>query len=444
MNDRLSNPPLLAISLLLSLSACATYNERTDAALYAFERGHFQEAMVTYAEDPEDAGFLPAAEAGMAALVAGDWGMALEYLTAAADAVEEVEKRALIGLEQAAEQLLSWTLNESLTTYEGEGYERVMLHACLGLAYLTQGKVEDVQVEARLANRLLENEEALYAAEYRAGGLGHFLSAIAYELAGSPQDAYIDYKRMRSKGLGGELAGRALVRLAETLGRGDELPGWVEQFGPPSTYPDGAASVVVIAGVGKGPFKVEDRLEILAEDGLITWVVPSLMSQYQPVSHLSLSAPSAKVKTEVVEDVTRVAQRNLEDRLAWLGGKSAVRAYLKYELTEALGEKHGDAGRIIGSLFASLTERADLRAWRTLPDTWQGARLFLAPGAHELTLTAAGGEAVNLGAFELEPGETMFVLARTLGRRIYVHPIGGRPVQAGPTSDILIPQGETQ
>lgn len=433
MNCHLPKPHALSLALLVGSSSCASYNERTEEALRAFEGGHFREAMVTYSEDPAGAGFLPQAEAGMAALAAGDWARALKYLTSAADAVEDLEDRALVGPEEAGEQLLSWTLNESFSTYEGEGYERVMLHVCLGLAYLAQGKVEDVQVEVRRANRLLENEETLYETEYGAGGLGHFLSAIAYELAGENQDAYIDYKRMHSKELGGELAGRALVRLAEALGRNDELPGWVERFGPPSTYPDGAASVVVIAGVGLGPYKEEARLEIAAQEGLITWAVPGLRSRPQAISHLVLSAPSAKVRTEVVEDVARVARRNLDDRLAWLAGKSAVRAFLKYQLTENLGEEHGDAGRVIGSLFSVLTERADLRAWRTLPDTWQGARLFLAPGAHELSLAAAGGHQVALGSFELEPGETMFVLVRTLGQHLYAHPIGGRPVQASPT-----------
>ena len=432
----------LASALLACSGACASYNERTESALRAFEGGRFEEATVAYAEDSSGAGFLPAAEAGMAALTAGDWPRALELFTAAAAELEEVERKALVSPESAGELLLSWTLSETLSEYVGEGYERVMLHACLGLAYLTQGKVEDVHVEVRLANRLLENEEALYETEYAAGGLGHFLSALTYELSGDLDDAYIDYKRMEAKGVGGALTGRALVRLADWLGRDDDLPRWTERYGPPSSYPEGAASVVVLAGVGLGPFKEENRLEIPADDGLIAWSVPSFHRRPQPVSHLVLSAPSGKVRTEVVEDVGRVARRNLQDRLAWLAAKSAVRAYLKYELTESLADEHGDAGLVLGVLFTALTERADLRAWRTLPDTWQGARLFLEPGAHELTLAASGGEQVSLGAFELEPGETMFILARTLGGRVYPHPIGGRPVSAGKSPDQEIPQGE--
>ena len=311
----------LASALLACSGACASYNERTESALRAFEGGRFEEATVAYAEDSSGAGFLPAAEAGMAALTAGDWPRALELFTAAAAELEEVERKALVSPESAGELLLSWTLSETLSEYVGEGYERVMLHACLGLAYLTQGKVEDVHVEVRLANRLLENEEALYETEYAAGGLGHFLSALTYELSGDLDDAYIDYKRMWEKGVGGRLTGRALVRLADRLGRDDELPDWTSAYGEPSAIPRDVASVVVIGGVGLGPFKQEERLDIGTDDGLLSWSVPSLRSRPQPVDHLVLSAPAGEVRTEVVEDVASVAKRNLDDRLAWLAGR---------------------------------------------------------------------------------------------------------------------------
>ncbi len=399
--------------------------------------------MVAYSEDASGAAFLPAAEAGMVALTAGDWSAALEYFTAAAAAVEEVEEEALISPENAGDLLVSWTLNDSYGDYSGEGYERVMLHACLGLAYLTQGLVEDLQVEVKRANRLLEGEQDLFEADYQAGGLGHYLSAVAYELVGEYGEAYIDYKRMEEKGIGGALVGRALVRLAAGLGRGDDLATWEGRFGPDIERPQDAASVIVIAGVGMGPFKEEARLDVPTGSGVLSWAVPVFELRGQRVSSLVLSAPSAEVRTEVVEDVGRVAKRNLDDRIAWLAGKSTVRTFLKRELRQYLKKEHGAAGALVGDLFTIFTERADLRAWRTLPDTWQAARLFLAPGEHELTLDADGGGHVNLGTFTLEEGETMFVLARTLGSRLYAHPIGGRHVPAGSAlNELQNPQEE--
>jgi hypothetical protein len=135
------------------------------------------------------------------------------------------------------------------------------------------------------------------------------------------------------------------------------------------------------------------------------------------------------IETVVLEDVARVAKENLDDRLAWLATKSAVRAMLKYQLTRELGRDHGTLGTIAGVLFTVITERADLRCWMTLPDSWQASRLFLPAGAWPLSVRA-GALTQPLGRFELAPGETMFVFVRTLGSQIHAYHVGGRPKEA--------------
>ena len=42
--------------------------------------------------------------------------------------------------------------------------------------------------------------------------------------------------------------------------------------------------------------------------------------------------------------------------------------------------------------------------------------------------TQAPGQSVDLGTFRLEAGETLIVLARTLGRQVYAHSLGGELV----------------
>ena len=436
----------LALAPALAAS-CATYNERTNHALRAFERGRFEEALVAYGEDGvTGSAFLGGAEAGTVALVAGRWGAALEHLGRAAQAVRKVEERALVSPESAGETVLSWALNDTLTEYRGEGYERVMLHACLGLAYLAVGGVEDALVEARLANALLETEEELYGSRYGAGGLAHFLSAVGYELVGDLDDAYIDYKRMETKGIGGVLVGRSLVRLATALGRADELGAWESRWGPDLPRPEQAARLIVVAGVGLGPYKEEGKLTVPTGDGLLSWAVPAFRRRPQPVPHVVLELPTldTRVQTVVVEDVGRVAKENLDDRLAWLAAKSTVRTFLKRELAQELEAEHGAAGFLLGNLFTVLSERADLRTWTTLPDTWQAARLFVEPGFHELALSAPGCGRIELGSYGLEPGETMFVLARTLGQTLHAYPIGGRPVLAPSAAPAAPPDQENR
>lgn len=424
-------PRILAATALAIVSiACASYPERTAKAFGDFQGGQLEKSLKAY-ERPDTTGspFLCGAESGSVALAAGDWDAALRNLGKAASEVEAVERKALISPESLGETLLSWTINESMTRYEGEGYERVLVHVGLSIAYLAKGDFEAARVEVRQSNALLESEEKLYEKEYQAGGLGHFLSAVTYEMDGHPDDAWIDYRRMRSKGVGTDLAGRALVRLAARMHREEDLDDEERKFEGVDAS-ENSASIVVIAGVGIGPFKQEILLPIPTPSGLLQWAVPTFAERPQPVDSLEISVAGGdqSVRTVVVEDVGHVAKENLEDRIAWLATKSAVRAVLKRELSQKLGDEAGTFGWILGTAFTLVTERADLRSWQTLPNTWQAARVFLPPGTHEIHVKALGGEARALGTFELEAGETMFVLARTIGTRLYAYPVGGRRI----------------
>ena len=380
--------------------------------------------------DPDTTGsdFLGGAEAGSVAFAAGDWNGALAHFSAAHAGVKSLEDRSLVSPAAAGESLLSWAINDSMSSYHGEGFERVMLHACMGLTYIGKRNLEDAGVEARLANKLLEGEEALYEKKYQAGGLGHFLSAVMYELQGQSDNAYIDYQRMLEKGVGVDLAGRAALRIAKKLGYTEDHARLAERFGDDVARPDGAASIVIVAAVGAGPFKEAFTLDIPTPAGILQWSVPRLIGRPQQIDALefSLEGPSTSVRTDVIENVYTVTKENLDDRIAWLAAKSAVRAGLKLGLTKSLEKDHGLFGAIAGTVFTLATEHADLRTWQTLPNSWQAARVFVSPGEHTLRLRAIGGESLVLGRFELSPGETMFVLARALGPRLYAYGIGGR------------------
>ena len=63
-----------------------------------------------------------------------------------------------------------------------------------------------------------------------------------------------------------------------------------------------------------------------------------------PLLQASNMSVGVTVLTEVVEDVSRVAETNLSDRILWLAGKNTVRTFLKRELRQYLDDEHGAAG----------------------------------------------------------------------------------------------------
>lgn len=430
----MSRTPITALlALLLTiLGSCVSYSKRTLAAYGDYTRGQFAAAEQQYA-DPKttDSDFLRGAEAGMSALSGGQFQAAQKHFELAAEAVRQIERTALADPEALGETLLSWTLNDTWLAYEGEGYERALLHSARAISHLMLGDLEGARVEVRQANALLESEEKLYKKEYRAGGLGHFLSGVTYELAGRPDDAYIDYKRLEKKDLGRDLYAPALARLAKELGNDEDLALWAQRYSIQPKDTAGLASIIVLAAVGEGPFKYETGITIPLPEGVAQWTVPAFGRRAQAVDAVQLLVEGVEqpIQTVVLEDVAKVAKENLDDRLAWLAAKSAVRAVLKYQLTRELGRDHGALGTIAGILFTVATERADLRCWMTLPDSWQAARLFLPAGKWPLRVRA-GGLVHDLGGFELSEGETMFVFVRTLGTQIHAYHVGGKPKSA--------------
>ena len=422
--DKITLPFSLCWPLLLA--SCATYSDRTGGALLDFEDARFIQAEQVFEDiDYTHSPFLSGAEAGLIALTDGRYQAAIDHFQVAFDEVRDLEEAALVDPESLSRGLSTWALNEELAAYRGEGYERVMLHALWGLAYLGLGEVEDMMVEVRRSNRLLAAEERFHEKDYRAGGLATFLSAVGHELTGQIDEAYVDYKLLDQLGISESLYGPSLVRLSSAMGLADDQAKWEAKFGQAGPVPEGSARVILIAGLGMGPTKREERLTVQTKDGLLTVAVPKLVRGRQLGHSVVLRVSNHAVRTTPLEDLQRIAKESLSDRISWLVARSLVRTVVKREVRKKLEDEAGVAGAVLGDLFNLATERADLRCWSTLPDTWAAARIFVPGGEHQVFVEAPSGGVADLGRIRLDPGETMFVFVRTLGHDIHVRQVGG-------------------
>ena len=427
----------LAVALLAC--SCASYPERVAPAMAAFEQADFDRAAELFAdEDRTGSEFLAGAEAGMSWLAAGEWPQAAQALERAALAVRGFEDRGPLSLSSGAETATSLIFNDTTRAYQGEGFERLLLHAALGLAYLAQGDLDGLRVEVRRTDALLTSEEQLYETEYAAGGLASFLSATSYLLEEDLDDALIDYRRMLDRGVGVQLAGPEALRLARALDRQDLLADLEDRFDP-TPVPPGApepAWVVVVAGLGLAPVKFETNVSIPTSAGFVSFSAPQYASRPSPIHALRIRdrKTGANATTVTVEDVETVARENLEDRLGAVALRSAARNAARLALRKQFtdDDKHGAAALV--DLWSIFTERADLRSWWTLPGAWHATRMALPPGVCELELEALGGGSGDLGAYELLPGETLFVFARTVGPHVHAHPIGGGRLEEVPAA----------
>ena len=133
---------------------------------------------------------------------------------------------------------------------------------------------------------------------------------------------------------------------------------------------------MLIGGLGMGPAKYETRIDVPIDGSMFAWAVPSFDGGSGRAASLELVFPESgvHVRSAVVEDVAAVASENLSDRIAWISTRSAVRGLLKRQLADQLksDEDTAWAGLAI-DIFTIVSERADLRAWRTLPRAWVAA-----------------------------------------------------------------------
>ena len=73
------------------------------------------------------------------------------------------------------------------------------------------------------------------------------------------------------------------------------------------------------------------------------------------------------------------------------------------------------------SIWNVVSEQADLRCWRTLPQTYQVSRIYLPEGTYPCRIDLVGGGSYDLGTVVVEAGKHRMINARSLERKLYWH-----------------------
>ncbi len=395
--------------------------------MQVFEQARFADAAVQFEKAAaRESDFLAGAEAGLCWLAAGEWELAEQSLERAVGSIRSIEERGAIGVGAGADLAAGLLVNDAARTYLGEGFERLTVHNALALAYLARGDLQGLRVETKRSELVLDSEEDLYESDYAAGGLAHFLSATSYLLEEDLDDALIDFRRMVDRGAGLELAGPEALRIAQALGRQDLVRDLKTRF-EPTPVPDHPepAWVVLIAGVGYAPTKYETRLDWPTSAGVVSFAAPQYTPRYDTGERIEVIAGSYGVQSAIVEDLDLVARENLKDRLGAVALRSAARNAGRLALRKTFEDDDQHAAAALVDLWSIFAERADLRSIWTLPANWQALRMAVPPGIHDIELRSTQGASGSLGRYELLPGETLFILARTIGPSIHAHPVGG-------------------
>lgn len=414
------------------------YNQQYDAALQLME-----DSREGYQERNEA---LYHMEEGLLAHFAGHHRKSIESLLKAESILDELYTRSI------SKQAASFLFNDNTIPYRGEDFEDAMVNLYLALSYAALGATEDALVEARQVDNELNLINSRYDEDqknvYREDAFIRFLMGVLYESAKEMNDAFISYRKSEEIYRNDYAAHYGvdpprflienLLTSASAMGFADELARIRERY-PDVEFPQpgekrNLAEIFVIHYNGIGPSKLERQWIVPMPDGYIANVAYPVYEKrpYRiSVGIVRLNPVEGdrwmEGPTELMEDIGIIAIQNLENRMNRIKVKAIARATSKYMATKAASKAANDeagnlAGLLVqvaGNIAAAVTERADVRHWRMLPDEIRVARMLAPPGLYDghIEFVDDTGEVIwskNLAPFAVGSGEIKFIFQRTM------------------------------
>ncbi|CAB5114886.1 hypothetical protein D3OALGA1CA_2199 [Olavius algarvensis associated proteobacterium Delta 3] len=279
-----------------------------------------------------------------------------------------------------------------------------------GMVHLQCGNYGLAQEQFREAEQLAE---ALWTKS-----LSRNAAFIDYLLAAR---AYIDYNEDYGTPMPESLQ-EDLLRTGVTVDRLEDAEAVLKNFpGRQWTTQTGTGAegkIVYIQFSGNAPEKVEDRVYIPTRRGPVTIAFPRMVMAPPTCGggRLVLRSGAAVIESdlELVEDINRIALKNLDDRKGRVIAKTVARAVAKQVVIAGLSSQGDDDMQAtiatVLNLINMAVERADTRSWRTLPGEIYMTRIFVPPGVYTLGVSGCGEPRQDLRTLRIESGHTRYVL----------------------------------
>jgi hypothetical protein len=203
---------------------------------------------------------------------------------------------------------------------------------------------------------------------------------------------------------------------------------------------DALAVVLATRGFGRPPFgggHPADSVLYGLTGHIIRLAVPRFAPRRSRVSRAEAvvigNDTVQRAPLALIEDITAIAMKDLDERIVRTTVKAVARAAWKYAMAEgvelgvrgAFGKDREGAylaGAIAGALarmFAIASEQADKRSWVTLPDRIELGRLLVPPGTYDVEFhySGRGGEALPtqvVRGITIHAGEKRFITTRVM------------------------------
>lgn len=395
-NARLASKSFQFLFIAILCSACSTAYE--DTATQSWElmaESRADEALALYEEKvtSEKEALLRLMDEGILLRSAGRYRESNDKLLEAADIIEDS------GYLSLGEQGITLLSNEKQTVYQGEDFERVLVHVYLALNFIKIENWSAALVEARKVNEVLLRLINDGTRPYKQNAFARYLSAMIYEKGGEFNSAYIDYKKtfeiepqlVESF----EVLALDLLVNAMRLGFEQDLERYREDFGEElfqeaqKIHQGDYGALVLLFESGKSPRKYSSR-----ERHKTTGKSGNIVDVVLPVAHYKeretrnrrakLIVGKKVAETHTLSDIESTAIRHLKDRMGRAIGKALLTAATKAGIAVGVAKAtNSDELGLLAGLALFAASEADTRSWLLLPEKLQVAKLFLPEGHYD-------------------------------------------------------------
>lgn len=320
-------------------------------------------------------------------------------------------------------QFGSYLVNDKVRRYEGYDYEKVMLTTQMALNLLAQNDFDGARTEIKKTHereaviaelrdkeylkREEEAEKEGVKTEYKdlkgypvaaldapevvglknsyQSAFSHYLSGYVYEALGEKGLAAPGYRKAAELRPNTALLEQALLDLDKPAAKNTK---------------SADSDVLIVVQSGLAPARDSVRIPLplpISGNLVITPLSFPIIKEDTSTEHFSeIYLNDKSLKLTALNSTTAMSRRALRDDMPGIILRTSVRAISRGVAQKQINDVNPLAGLAVG-IASAVTEGADTRTWRTLPDDTLVARVHLSQGEHQLSLPSSlGGSKVSV------------------------------------------------
>ena len=336
------------------------------------------------------------------------------------DVVFKWEESVKLDTDKYLSQFGSYLVNDKVRRYEGYDYEKVMLTTQMALNLLAQNDFDGARTEIKKTHEReaviaeLRDKEYLKREEEaeKEGVKTEYKDLQGYPVAALDAPEVVGLKNSYQSAFSHYLSGYVYEALGE---KGLAAPGYrkaaelrpntplleqalLELDKPAAKTTDSDVLIVIQSGLAPARDSVRIPLPLPISGNLvITPLSFPVIKEDTSTAHFSeIYLNDRELKLTALNSTTAMSRRALRDDMPGIILRTSVRAISRGVAQKQLNDVNPLAGLAVG-IASTVTEGADTRTWRTLPDETQVARVRLRQGENQLSLPSSlGGSQVSV------------------------------------------------